>query len=141
MQKAEKSYRSCIVKARSDPSGEAGIGIVIKDEKGTTLTRIKKYLGTATNNVAEYTALIHCLETIVSGSFECDSLVIHTDSELMARQIDGTYKIKDQNLKVLHARAKELMKATACACTVKHIPRSENTEADMLANEAIDTKA
>ena len=127
--------------SRNNP-GEAGIGIVIKDENGNTLSRIHQYLGIATNNVAEYTALIRCLETILSpGRFDCSSLVVHTDSELMARQIEGRYKIKDRHLKVLHARATELMASAGFPCTVTHIPRSQNTEADMLANEAIDSKA
>ena len=127
--------------SRNNP-GEAGIGIIIKDDEGKILSRIKKYLGTATNNVAEYTALIRCLETVLTpGTFQCSSLVIHTDSELMARQIEGVYKIKDQNLKVLHARVKELIAAAGFPCSVRHIPRSKNAEADLLANEAIDTKA
>jgi ribonuclease HI len=127
--------------SRNNP-GEAGIGVVIKKEDGTTLSRLKKYIGTSTNNAAEYTALIHCLENVPrSGDDRCSLLVIHTDSELMARQMDGTYRIKDLNLKQLHAKAKELIDAAPFQCVIKHVPRAMNAEADALANDAIDSRS
>ncbi len=127
--------------SRNNP-GEAGIGIVIKNESGEVVARIKKYLGSTTNNVAEYTALIQCIESVIaSETFHCSSLVVHTDSELMTKQVNGAYKVKDQNLKVLHTKVKNLLATAGFEFTIKHIPRALNKEADLLANEAIDSKA
>jgi ribonuclease HI len=127
--------------SRSNP-GEAGIGIVLKNESGEILATEKKYLGIATNNVAEYSALIRCLELVSSnGTLHCRSLVVHTDSELMTRQVNGQYKVKDSQLKILHQKVKALAAAAEYSFTIKHIPRSLNKEADQLANDAIDTKA
>ena len=126
--------------SRNNP-GEAGIGIVLKDESGVTVAEIKKYLGIMTNNAAEYTALIRCLEFVIaSTSLRCSSLVVHTDSELMARQVEGRYKVKDAGLKILHAHVKNLLNSAQFEFSIRHIPRSLNTEADELANQAIDSK-
>jgi ribonuclease HI len=87
--------------SRGNP-GEAAIGIVIKSESNTTIETHKEYLGTTTNNVAEYTALLRCIEIVKnSETLHCSELVIHTDSELMARQMNGEYKVKDAGLKIL----------------------------------------
>jgi ribonuclease HI len=127
--------------SRNNP-GEAGIGIVLKNENGVIIGTEKKYLGITTNNVAEYSALIRCIEIVsTSGTLQCSSLVVHTDSELMARQINGQYKVKDAQLKVLYQRAKTLAAQANFSFVIKHISRSLNKEADELANEAIDTKA
>lgn len=127
--------------ARGNP-GDAGIGIVVKDEQGTTVHTIKKYIGKATNNVAEYTALVTLLEFIKnSETFDCTGLVVHTDSELMARQINGEYKVKNAGLKLLYQKVKLLLHASSFDFSIRHIPRSQNTEADALANESIDLKA
>ncbi|MFA6542173.1 MAG: ribonuclease HI family protein [Bacteroidota bacterium] len=126
--------------SRNNP-GEAGIGIVLKDENGVTVAEIKKYLGITTNNVAEYTALIRCLEFVTaSEGMHCSSLVVHTDSELMARQVEGRYKVKDAGLKILHAQVKNLLNSAQFEFSIRHIPRALNTEADELANQAIDSK-
>ncbi len=126
--------------SRGNP-GEAAIGIVIKNELNTTVERYKKYLGTATNNVAEYTALLHCVEMIKnSETLSCTELVVHTDSELMARQMKGEYKVKDAGLKILFHKVKSALASAQFTFSIRHIPRSLNKEADALANEAIDTK-
>ncbi|MFA6457445.1 MAG: ribonuclease HI family protein [Bacteroidota bacterium] len=126
--------------SRGNP-GDAAIGIVLKDEQGRTILSHKKYLGTTTNNVAEYSALLACLE-LVNGTetFRCSELVVHTDSELMARQLNGQYKVKDAGLKVLFQKVKSVLTASPFTFSIRHIPRSLNKEADALANEAIDTK-
>lgn len=127
--------------SRNNP-GEAGIGIVIKNERGATVASVKKYLGVSTNNAAEYTALIQCLETVIANpEWECSSLSIYTDSELMARQMKGAYKIKEPNLKKLHTHAARLIASARFGVTITHVPRAMNKEADLLANEAIDSKA
>ncbi len=127
--------------ARGNP-GEAGIGIVLKDEHDATIHTIKRYIGETTNNVAEYTALIALLEFLIkSETLRCTELVVHTDSELMARQIKGEYKVKDAGLKLLYQKVKLQLHDAPFVFSIHHIPRTRNTEADALANEAIDSKA
>jgi ribonuclease HI len=123
--------------SRGNP-GEAGIGILVTDEKQDTVLALHAYIGRCTNNVAEYTALETLLER--AGLLDCTRLVIHSDSELMVRQINGQYKVKDRGLKPHHARALHLMKSLPFPCAVTHIPREENREADRLANLGIDEK-
>ncbi len=126
--------------SRGNP-GEAAIGIVIKNENNTTIETYKQYLGTATNNVAEYTALLRCIEIITnSETLNCSELVVYTDSELMARQMNGEYKVKDAGLKILFQKVKSALTTVQFKFSIHHIPRSLNKEADALANEAIDTK-
>ena len=99
------------------------------------------FLGTATNNVAEYTALLHCVEAVkLSETLHCSELVVYTDSELMARQMNGEYKVKDAGLKVLFQKVKIALANATFKFSIRHIPRSLNKEADALANEAIDSK-
>ena len=126
--------------SRGNP-GEAAIGIVIKSENNTTVETYKRYLGTATNNVAEYTALLQCVEIVKnSETLRCTELVVHTDSELMARQMNGEYKVKDAGLKILFQKVKGLLATAQFKFSIRHVPRSLNKEADALANEAIDSK-
>ncbi len=126
--------------ARGNP-GDAGIGIVLKDDDGTTIQTLKKYIGKTTNNVAEYTALVTLLEFLKKNeTLRCTELVVHTDSELMARQINGMYKVKDAGLKLLYKNVKLQLHGAAFTFSIQHIPRTRNTEADILANEAIDSK-
>ncbi|MBI2429512.1 MAG: ribonuclease HI family protein [Ignavibacteriales bacterium] len=127
--------------ARGNP-GDAGIGIVIKDDRGAVIQTLKKYIGKATNNVAEYTALVTLLEFLrTNETLQCTELVVLTDSELMARQINGEYKVKDPGLKLLYQKVKLLLQPVSFTFSILHVPRSQNSEADALANEAIDTKA
>ncbi|HXX65038.1 MAG TPA: ribonuclease HI family protein [Bacteroidota bacterium] len=124
--------------SRGNP-GDAGIGILVQDEQGNALLSMHGYIGVCTNNVAEYTAL----ETLLEGAkeFTCSELVIHSDSELMVRQLGGRYKVRDRALKAHHARAQSLLKTLPFPCLVRHIPREENREADRLANKGIDERA
>ena len=123
--------------SRGNP-GESGIGIVLKDERGNVLASVFGYIGNATNNIAEYTALITCLKLVQKR--ECRCLVIHSDSELMVRQMEGTYKVKEPKLKKLSQEARALMSSANFECSFKHVTRDLNGEADRLANLAIDTK-
>ena len=128
--------------ARGNP-GHAGIGVVLKDETGRILAQKKRYLGKTTNNVAEYSALLECLNHLnellgADKNFECSKLVVHSDSELMVRQLNGEYKVKDKNLKALFAAVQQVLHSSPYEFSIKHVPREENREADNLANESID---
>jgi ribonuclease HI len=128
--------------ARGNP-GEGGIGVILKDESGNVLATRKKYLGNVTNNVAEYTALIECLQKVSAlygetNKFSCSKLVIHSDSELMVRQMNGEYKVKDRTLKELFNEVHKILGSASFEFSIKHVPRGKNKEADALANESID---
>ena len=123
--------------SRGNP-GESGIGIIVRDEEGETLLAEGGYIGTSTNNMAEYTALITLLQR-VSG-MPCGGIIVHSDSELMVRQVNGQYKVKDRRLKELHSAVLRLVASLPCTFEIKHIPRSMNRDADRLANEGIDSR-
>lgn len=119
--------------ARNNP-GPAGIGIIARDGHKTVF-EIGEYIGKTTNNVAEYSALIRALEEIlIKGHREAH---FFSDSELIVRQINGQYKVKDKNLRVLFHQAKALISKMK-AFSIKHVRRELNKEADALANRALD---
>jgi ribonuclease HI len=125
--------------ARGNP-GPAGIGAVIYDESGKILGEYKKYIGEATNNVAEYKALIMALEQCCKNlnlKPEILNLTVRMDSELIVRQMIGQYKIKEPTLKLL---AGDVIKLTKNFKNVNftHVRREQNKLADKLVNEAID---
>lgn len=119
--------------ARNNP-GPAGIGVVIYDEKGKILEKHKEYIGEATNNFAEYTALITALKR--AKKFEPEEIECRLDSELVVKQVRGEYKTKDAKLRVLVEEVRQLTFFRPIA--FKHIPRAQNSLADKLVNEAID---
>ena len=119
---------------RGNP-GQGGAGAVLVDEKGNIFATTKHSLGLCTNNIAEYRALILGLEEALKR--RCRRLHIFLDSELLVNQINGTYKVKNENLKVLMRDVKKLL-SDFDSYTVEHIARSKNHIADRLANEAID---
>jgi ribonuclease HI len=127
--------------ARGNP-GPGGIGVVLKDESGTILLKEKKFLGNVTNNIAEYTALLECLNHVSAlirkTGIPCTTLVLHSDSELMVRQMKGEYKVKDVVLKKLFSQARKALSSSEFEFLIKHVPREKNREADALANESID---
>ncbi|RPI03156.1 MAG: ribonuclease HI family protein [Ignavibacteriae bacterium] len=123
--------------SRGNP-GESGVGIVLKDEQGNVITSQYGYIGTATNNIAEYTALALCLKLVQTT--KCSSLVVHSDSELMVRQLNGQYKVKDAGLKKHFQQIQNILGASPFQFNITHIPREKNREADELANRGIDTK-
>jgi ribonuclease HI len=120
--------------ARGNP-GEAGCGAVICDETGKVLEELCRYLGHATNNVAEYQALLMGLEGVVRLGGK--KLRVQSDSELMVRQINGLYRVKDEKLKELYQRALGWLRRLE-AYRIIHVPREHNSLADRLANKAID---
>ncbi len=121
--------------ARGNP-GPAGSGVIILDADGRTILEKARYLGTATNNVAEYTALIDGLrEAAGMGARE---VAVRTDSELVVRQMKGEYKVKDVKLKELFAEARRLAQGFAVV-GFTHVQRENNRDADRLANRAVDS--
>lgn len=123
--------------SRGNP-GDAGIGVIVRDEQGKTLFSTHGYIGKATNNVAEYTALLVLLRSV--QTLECRHLVVHSDSELMVRQINGAYKVKDLVLKQYHQRVRQLLAGASFTFELRHVPREMNAEADGLANSGIDAR-
>jgi ribonuclease HI len=121
--------------SRNNP-GEAGAGVFIMRD-GKPVKRIARYLGTTTNNIAEYTAAIIGLEHAVT--LGAASVKLLADSELLVKQVNGQYKVKNEGLKPLHGKVKELI-ARIRSVEVQYIPRERNKEADALANKAIDEK-
>ncbi|MHB8841187.1 MAG: ribonuclease HI family protein [Candidatus Aquicultor sp.] len=120
--------------ARGNP-GPAGAGALIKNAKGDVLVEVSAYLGETTNNIAEYKALILALEQAIQ--YKPEEIEIRADSELMVKQLNGEYKVKNEGLKPLHDRVKKLL-AGCRRAEIKHIYRNENSAADELANKAID---
>lgn len=122
--------------ARGNP-GPAGIGVVIRDEKENIIAEYKQYIGEATNNVAEYKALILAINEVLALSPKPLALEIRMDSELVVRQMNGQYKIKEPSLKLL---AQEVLKLKNNFGSVifKHVFREQNKEADKLVNQVID---
>ncbi len=123
--------------ARGNP-GKSGIGILIRDENGALLDEHCAFLGTTTNNVAEYTALLTCLGIVRQQFPGCTELHVRSDSELMVKQMNGQYKVRDGNLKKLNAQVRGLLEGSQFAFSIRHIPREENSDADALANRGID---
>jgi len=122
--------------SRGNP-GEAGAGAVISDSRGRTLKELKCFLGMTSNNVAEYQALILALEKALE--LGARSVTVFLDSELVARQIRGEYRVREPHLKALHQKAQEILNHFS-QYSILSIPREENRRADQLANEAIDQK-
>ncbi|MBI1803101.1 MAG: ribonuclease HI family protein [Ignavibacteria bacterium] len=123
--------------SRGNP-GESGIGFILKDEKGTVLYSGSGYIGTTTNNVAEYEALLACLTK--AHELSCSALVVHSDSQLMVRQLLGQYRVKDKNLRQYFFKAQQLIRTAPFRFTIIHVEREENHDADLLANAGIDSK-
>ena len=121
--------------ARGNP-GPAAIGAIIRDEQGRLIARISRRIGMTTNNQAEYRAVIAALEKAIS--LGARHVEVRSDSELVVRQITGKYRVKKITLKPLFQRVKQLQNSLE-GFTITHIPREQNTEADELANRALDS--
>jgi ribonuclease HI len=122
--------------ARGNP-GPAGIGVVVSDPEGKELARANDYIGEATNNVAEYRALLLGLET--ARELGAGEVAIVNDSELVARQVGGEYKVRNADLRPLHAQALEMLNDFK-RWSIRSVPRVDNEVADMLVNEALDAR-
>ena len=122
--------------SRGNP-GPAAYAVVMESSDGARLAGFSEFFGEATNNVAEYQALLAALEYALRNHY----LRIHvqTDSELLARQLAGVYKVKSPALKLLRERAQQMI-ARLESFSIEHVSRQENQEADRLANRALDAE-
>ena len=115
--------------------GESGIGVAIFDKDLNLINEACDYLGVATNNVAEYKALI--LGIKLSTKYNAKRVLFKADSELMVKQIKGEYRVKNAQLKLLFTEAQSLLKKLP-NWKIMHVPREENKEADLLANKGVE---
>ena len=115
--------------------GESGIGVAIFDKDLNLINEACDYLGVATNNVAEYKALI--LGIKLSAKYNAKRVLFKADSELMVKQIKGEYRVKNAQLKLLFTEAQGLLKKLP-NWKIMHVPREENKEADLLANKGVE---
>lgn len=120
--------------SRGNP-GQAGCGAVIYDETGASIEELSRYLGSTTNNVAEYQGLLMGLEAVIRLGGK--RLQIRSDSELLVQQLKGVYKVRNEKLKGLYQKALALL-GRLDAYGICHIPREQNRSADRLANRGID---
>lgn len=122
--------------SRNNP-GPAGIGAVVKNEKGQILETRGEFVGVKTNNEAEYLALIKGLE--LAGKQQPQRVISYLDSQLVVKQLNGEYKIKEARLQELAIKVFTLIRGFR-EVELHHIPRRENEEADRLVNLAIDRR-
>jgi len=120
--------------SRGNP-GDAGIGVIIYDDKQNVIEKIGEYIGQTTNNIAEYTALKIALEKAVE--LKANKVDLYLDSELVVKQIKGEYQVKNKGLVLIYREIKELLKNFK-EYNINYISRTMNKEADRLANLSID---
>ncbi|HKZ13714.1 MAG TPA: ribonuclease HI family protein [Solirubrobacterales bacterium] len=120
--------------ARGNP-GPAAIGVVVRSGDGAVVEQVGETIGQATNNVAEYRALLRGIE--LAAAHGADEVELIGDSELIVRQIEGRYKVKHADMKELHAQAKTML-AGFERWSIRHVKRAQNADADNLVNEALD---
>jgi ribonuclease HI len=120
--------------ARGNP-GPAAIGIVVRNDDGAVVESVGETIGRQTNNVAEYKALLRGLELASAhGATEVEMI---GDSELVVRQVEGRYKVKNADLKPLHQKAKAML-GEFDNWEIRHVKRAQNADADALVNQALD---
>ena len=120
--------------ARGNP-GPAAAAAVVSTPGGDVLDEAHEYLGVATNNVAEYRGLL--LGLARARALGADEVEVVNDSELVAKQVNGVYKVKHPDMKPLHAAARDALGAFS-RWTVRSVPRAQNAAADALVNQALD---
>ena len=121
--------------ARGNP-GPAAIGVVIYNEEKAVVEECKEYIGNTTNNTAEYSALLAGLKA--AKKYAPCSICFFLDSELVVHQMNGRWRVKDANLSMLNAKARELVRDFE-KVEFKYVPREQNKLADSLANQALDS--
>jgi ribonuclease HI len=120
--------------ARGNP-GPAAIGAIVRDDDGEVLEERGERIGRATNNVAEYRALLLGIE--LAAALGANELELIGDSELIVRQVEGRYKVKDATMKELHGKVKAALR-TFERWSIRHVRRENNADADRLVNAALD---
>lgn len=123
--------------SRGNP-GDAGFGVYVTRPDGTEVAGLYGYIGRASNNVAEYQALLHALRYALAQGAR--RVRVFSDSELVVRQMDGTYRVKHPDMIPLHREARALFGRFEEAL-LAHVRREQNREADRLANRALDERA
>jgi len=126
--------------SRGNP-GPSGAGAMIRDALGNSVASVSQFLGTHTNNFAEYEAVILAFETlkklVPENKRDKTEVVVKMDSELVVKQMRGEYKVKNLTLKEQHARLKKIIAPFGTVSFI-HVPREQNSDADALANAAMD---
>ncbi|HWE58812.1 MAG TPA: ribonuclease HI family protein [Solirubrobacteraceae bacterium] len=120
--------------ARGNP-GPAAIGVVLSDPDGEVVTTFSDTIGESTNNVAEYRALLRGLE--LASEHGAREVHVINDSELVARQLTGAYRVKHAAMQELHRQALALLQRFD-RWSIESVPRAQNAEADLLVNQALD---
>jgi ribonuclease HI len=120
--------------ARGNP-GPSAIGVSITEPDGTEVASISERIGSTTNNVAEYTAVVRGLA--LAAELGADEVTLRSDSELLVRQLEGRYRVKASHLQPLHADALATLRGFS-RFTLEHVRRERNVRADALVNEALD---
>jgi ribonuclease HI len=120
--------------ARGNP-GPAAIGVVVRDGDGEVLGEVGETIGEATNNVAEYRALLRGIE--LAAEHGAEELELVGDSELVVRQVEGRYKVKNAGMKELHEEVKRALREFD-SWSIRHVRRENNSDADRLVNQALD---
>ncbi|HWF55422.1 MAG TPA: ribonuclease HI family protein [Solirubrobacteraceae bacterium] len=120
--------------SRGNP-GPAAIGVVVSEPDGTVVDEVAETIGRATNNVAEYRALLKGIER--AAALGAGAVEIVNDSELVAKQLTGAYRVKHADMKPLHQQALSALRAFD-DWTIRSVPRAQNAHADALVNQALD---
>lgn len=120
--------------SRGNP-GPAAYAVILRGPDGKEIAAVSKCIGRKTNNIAEYYALVAALDYATANSIR--ALRVRSDSELLVRQMQGRYRVKNEDLKPLHERAQKLVRGLAYF-VIEHVPREQNSDADALANAALD---
>lgn len=129
--------------ARGNP-GPAAIGVVMQTVNGDQIAAYGEYIGEATNNIAEYKALLSALLSVKNPQYpvgtKWTAATCHLDSQLVVYQLTGKYRIKDRNLQAVAAQIQTVVSSLGIPVTYTHIPREENRQADALVNQALDNR-
>lgn len=131
--------------SRGNP-GPAAIGVVFFDESENVIHTAKEFIGTATNNQAEYRAIIKAFDILnkskwlLSNNHAEAEIICRLDSQLVVEQICGRYKVKNQEISILLSKLNELKAGMKMKIIFSYVPREQNKLADKLVNEALDEK-
>ena len=132
-----KSIEIFVDGASKGNPGPSGIGFVFVDEKKSIVKKLFKFIGNATNNIAEYAALIYGLQEALIDRYE--NVTVKSDSELMTKQLRGEYRVKNENLRPYYEQFLHLSRGFN-KVEVVSISRGDNSLADKLANRAVDSR-
>ena len=114
--------------------GDAAYAIILQDESGGELKAVGRYIGKATNNIAEFSGLLGCLE--LAEQLHINMITIYSDSQLLVKQLSGEYRIKQPHLQKIHNRIHETAEKADISYEVVHIGREQNKQADRLARQS-----